>query len=49
MEALKISNSIQDTTLGVYAFGTKEESKKGVCFNVNLHHFDFMVLTKDDL
>jgi len=36
-EALKISNSIQDTTLGVYAFGTKEESKKGVCFNVNLH------------
>jgi len=27
-EALKISNSIQDTTLGVYAFGTKEENKK---------------------
>jgi beta-apo-4'-carotenal oxygenase len=30
-EALSISNSVQDTTLGVYAFGTKEENKKGLC------------------
>lgn len=29
-EALKISNSIQDTTLGVYAFGTKAENQKGL-------------------
>jgi beta-apo-4'-carotenal oxygenase len=30
-EALRISNSIQDTTLGVYAFGTKAENQKGLC------------------